>query len=291
MNRKTPRKKSATRRNSPARKVKRTSVIDRALRAMPISDKHVQNGLTIGLVGVFLLATFAVAHYSGFNAEVGERMAKAASDAGFEVDRVEVVGVDRIDQLKVYEVALSQKDRSMLSVDLDEVRDELLKNGWIKDARVSRRLPDTLVVDIVEREPVAIWQQEKKYSLVDESGWELENVARNAMPDLPVIAGNKANAQVGALMRLLDAAPALKPQVTGATWIGNRRWDLRFESGETLALPEGRDTAAAALTDFARMDGVNRLLGRGIVHFDLRDSERAYLRMPKKETGDAEPIS
>jgi len=30
------------------------------------------------------------------------------------------------------------------------------------------------------------------------------------------------------------------------------------------------------------MDGVNRLLGRGVVHFDLRDAERAYLRMPPK---------
>ena len=33
--------------------------------------------------------------------------------------------------------------------------------GWVKDARVSRRLPDTLVIDIVEREPAALWQDKQ----------------------------------------------------------------------------------------------------------------------------------
>ena len=33
--------------------------------------------------------------------------------------------------------------------------------GWVKDARVSRRLPDTLVIDIVERTPAALWQNQR----------------------------------------------------------------------------------------------------------------------------------
>ena len=98
-----------------------------------------------------------------------------------------------------------------------------------------------------------------------------------------MIVGKKANLKFTQLDSLLDVAPALRPMVTGATWIGNRRWDLEFDSGETLALPEGEETASAALLNFARMDGVNRLLGRGVVHFDLRDAERAYLRMPPKQ--------
>jgi cell division protein FtsQ len=88
----------------------------------------------------------------------------------------------------------------------------------------------------------------------------------------------------------MGAAPALKPLLAGATWVGNRRWDLRFQSGETLALPEGASTAAAALMKFAQLDGVNRLLGRGIVRFDMRDPERFVLRLPpdRKTAGDSE---
>ena len=274
------------------RKVRRVSIFDKILRAMPITEAQVQKALTWGLVAVFILGAYSVAHYSGINERIKTEVAEAVGNAGFEVKRVEVTGVNRIDELKVYEITLAQKDRSMLLVDIDAVREDLLANGWIKDARISRRLPSTLVVDIVEREPVAVWQNQGRLSLIDKTGYPLEQISKEEMPDLPVIVGKKANLKFTQLDALLDVAPALRPMVTGATWIGNRRWDLEFDSGETLALPEGEETASAALLNFARMDGVNRLLGRGVVHFDLRDAERAYLRMPPKpEPEPADPES
>jgi cell division protein FtsQ len=33
------------------------------------------------------------------------------------------------------------------------------------------------------------------------------------------------------------------------------------------------------------MDGVNRLLGRGIVKFDMRDPDRFVLRLPQDQVG------
>ena len=274
------------------RKVRRVSIFDKILRAMPITEAQVQKALTWGLVAVFILGAYSVAHYSGINERIKTEVAEAVGNAGFEVKRVEVTGVNRIDELKVYEITLAQKDRSMLLVDIDAVREDLLANGWIKDARISRRLPDTLVVDIVEREPVAVWQNQGRLSLIDRTGYPLEEITKEEIPELPVIVGKKANLKFTQLDALLDVAPALRPMVTGATWIGNRRWDLEFDSGETLALPEGEETASAALLNFARMDGVNRLLGRGVVHFDLRDAERASLRMPPKpEPEPADPES
>ncbi|MEH6716853.1 cell division protein FtsQ/DivIB [Parasphingorhabdus flavimaris] len=278
----TNRKPKGKPRKQARRTVKEVSIFDKMLRAMPVTEEQVQKGLTVALVAVFILGAYSVAHYSGINERIKTEVAAAVGKAGFEVKRVEVSGVNRIDELKVYEITLAQKDRSMMLVDIDAVRDDLLADGWIKDARISRRLPDTLVVDIIEREPVAVWQNQGQLSLIDKTGYPLEKITREEIPDLPVIVGKKANLQFTQLDALLDVAPALRPMVTGATWIGNRRWDLEFDSGETLALPEGEQTASAALLNFARMDGVNRLLGRGVVHFDLRDAERAYLRMPPK---------
>jgi cell division protein FtsQ len=57
---------------------------------------------------------------------------------------------------------------------------------------------------------------------------------------------------------------------------------LQFQTGETLALPEGEAEAAKALLNFARLDGVHRLLGRDLIHFDLRDPDRAYFRKAPK---------
>ena len=284
----TNRKVKGKPRKAAKRKVKQVSIFDKMLRAMPVTEAQVQKGLTWGLVGVFVLGAYTVAHYSGINETIKTEVAAAVGNAGFEVKRVEVSGVNRIDELKVYEITLAQKDRSMMLVDIDQVREDLMANGWIREARISRRLPDTLVVEIIEREPAAVWQRNGKLSLIDKTGFPLEDIQKEEVPDLPVIVGKKANERVPELTKLLSVAPALSPMVTGATWIGNRRWNLEFESGETLALPEGEKTAAAAFLNFARMDGVNRLLGRGVVHFDLRDAERAYLRMPKKADADTD---
>ncbi|WP_374523979.1 cell division protein FtsQ/DivIB [Sphingopyxis sp.] len=256
------------------------SRLNAVINALPVRPATLQR-MANWTIGVGLAAVIALAaHATGVTAKIHEEYAQAVGRAGFQVKKVEVVGADRIDRLKVYDIALAQKDRSMAAVDLEDVRHDLMQYGWIKDARVSRRLPDTLVVDIVERSPAAIWQHNNRLSLIDEKGVVLEPVSVATMPDLPLVIGPRANQRAQDLERLLAEASSLKELLAGATWVGNRRWDLRFRSGETLSLPEGEPEAKAALAKFAHMDGANRLLGRGILRFDMRDPTRFVLRLP-----------
>jgi len=275
-------------RNGPGRGKpgKRRSWIGRMIHALPVSEDTLQRMASWAIVGIVVAVVAGIAVLLGVPAMATQKAAEIASKAGFEVEKVEVRGVERMDELPVYNIALGQVDRSMLSLDLPKVRDEMLRLGWVKDARISRRLPDTLVVDIVERDPVAVWQHAGRLHLIDVQGVVLQAVAPNAMPDLPLVVGPHANLQTAGLNKLMENAPALKPMLAGATWVGNRRWDLRFQSGETLSLPEGDRASATALVNFARMDGVNRLLGRGIVKFDMRDPDRFVLRLPQGQASE-----
>lgn len=268
-------------RASRARSLKRQSWIDKLIEHLPVSEATLQRMASWTIVGIFGAILIGIAIYLGLPEVARQQAADIAARAGFEVEKVEVRGVERMDELPVYNIALGQVDRSMLSLDLPHVRQQMLKLGWVKDARISRRLPDTLVVDIVERDPVAVWQHDGQLHLIDVSGVVLQSVSASAMPDLPLVVGPNANRQTAGLNKLMENAPALKPMLAGATWVGNRRWDLRFQSGETLSLPEGDTQSASALVNFARMDGVNRLLGRGIVRFDMRDPDRFVLRLPQ----------
>ena len=72
----------------------------------------------------------------------------------------------------------------------------------------------------------------------------------------------------------------MRPQVSAAEWVGNRRWNLTFATEQVLALPQGEDEAATALINFARLDGQNRLLGGKVATFDMRVPERVYMRIP-----------
>ncbi|EQB15555.1 cell division protein FtsQ [Sphingobium quisquiliarum P25] len=262
---------------------KRRSWAGRMVHALPVSEDTLQRMASWAIVGIVVAAIAGIAVLSGVPAMAGQKAAEIAANAGFEVQKVEVRGVERMDELPVYNIALGQVDRSMLSLDLPKVRAEMMRLGWVKDARISRRLPDTLVVDIVERDPVAVWQHDGQLHLIDVQGVVLQSVSPSAMPDLPLVVGPSANRQTAGLNKLMENAPALKPMLAGATWVGNRRWDLRFQSGETLSLPEGDRASATALVNFARMDGVNRLLGRGIVKFDMRDPDRFVLRLPQDQ--------
>ncbi len=162
-------------------------------------------------------------------------------------------------------------------VEVQDIRERLLELSWVKDARVSRQLPDMLRIDIVEREPHAVVLKPDRLILVDATGHELEPASTEEAKGMLLISGPGAQKQVAELGRLLDAAPALKPQIAAAEWVGNRRWNLTFKTDQLLALPEG-DKGPAALVKFAEMDGRNRLIGGKAIAIDMRVPDRAYLR-------------
>jgi cell division protein FtsQ len=295
----TKRKSSNSRKSGAAtnkQKIRRLSWFDRFLRTLPFSEDEIRRGFTWLVMAGIIIALIMAARAFGLGDAMYVRYSDMAAKAGFKVKSVETTGMERSDQLKIYKLTLSQMDLAMPMVDVGKIRNDLMKNGWVKEARVTRRLPDTLIVEIVERNPAAVWQRGGVLSLIDDEGVVLQNVPASKTGGLPTLNGEGANKQAVALSQLIGQAPSLKSQISGASWIGNRRWDLTFKTGETLALPEGEEAAAKALLNFARMDGIQRLLGRDIIHFDLRDPSRMYLRkipkaVPKSDTEDKDTKS
>lgn len=232
-----------------------------------------------GAVGLAVI----IASLAGVPAMAEAQVARIAADAGFEVRHVRVTGTNRMDERLVYARVLSQRERAMPEVDVAALRAELMTLPWVKDARVSLQLPHTLAIDIVERKPHAVLEKPDRLVLIDAGGVELETVAPAKAKGMLRLAGPGAGKQADELEKLLAAAPALAPQVEAAEWVGNRRWNLTFKTGQLLALPEGEVEAATALVKFARLDGQNRLLGGKVLAFDMRSPPRLYMRLPEGE--------
>jgi cell division protein FtsQ len=238
--------------------------------------------------GMAVTAMFAGIFAFRLPALAANAVGEGIGSAGFTMKRVEIKGARRVSRLEIYNVAFDQPSMALPLVDLAATRDRLMRFGWIKEARVSRRWPDTLVVDVIERQPAAIWQNNQQLSLIDSEGVVLEPVRVEAMPDLPLVIGPAANRHLATLSGLLEGAPHLRPQVAGASWVSDRRWDIRFQTGETLTLPEGDEAASRAILRFARMDQQTQLLGRGFVRFDMRDPRRMIVRV-SREPGSSVP--
>ena len=265
----------------------RVSVPKKIASKLPVQEAQANKlaGWAFGLFAVAAAATALIA--LDVPAKVGHAAGEAVGDAGFRVRSVDVQGIKRMDPRPVYEIALDQKTTAMPLLDVSGIRQRLMEYGWVKDARVSRRFPDTLVIDIVEREPTALWQDEDRLTLIDREGVVLDRVPVSQMPDLPLLIGKGANDHAVQLEQLMNKAPALKAQLVSATWVGGRRWDLSFQSGETVSLPEGDSAATTAITRFAKMDKSAGLLGRGILRFDLRIPGKMTVRLPREQ---GEPI-
>ena len=286
---------SHVRRGAPVRarprKPAKVAVPRKFAKRLPVDQARANK--VAGLVfAAFLLAIALVVLVALDIPAKAERAAGAAiGQAGFTVSGYQIVGLNHMDRRLVDAVVTDELNRAaerggsakapQALVDVVAIRNRLLGFGLVKDARVSRRLPDTLVIDIVERTPAALWQSSGQLALIDAEGVVLDRVPIDKMPDLPLLVGPGANAQERQLERIMTGVPSLKPQLASATWVGGRRWDLSFQSGETIALPEGEGAARAALTRFAGLDKSTGLLGRGIVRFDLRVPGKMIVRLPR----------
>ena len=261
-------------------RVKTGSAFGRAMAWLPLSEAQLYRAFLAAILGACAALAWFVASMAGVQAMAQRQLVALAGDAGFEVRRVDVRGVKHINELKVYERVLAERNQAMPLVDIHSLREKLLALPWIKDARVSRQLPETLVIDIIEREPHAVLRKPDRLVLIDATGHELETVSAGRAKDMLIVSGLGSGKRVVALSRLMEAAPALKPRVREAEWIGNRRWNITFTTDQVLVLPEGEAEAAKALVTFATLDGRNRLLGGKAVAFDMRAGDRIYFRIP-----------
>ena len=262
-----------------------TGVIDRIMGALPFTEHQWSRIWLAMIIGGGVGIAFIIASLAGVPALAQAQVAAMAADAGFEVRHVRVTGTTRMDEQQVYARALAIRDQAMPDVDLEALRADLRSLPWVKDARVSIQLPHTLAIDIVEREPHAVLERPDRLMLIDATGVELEPVSPDKVKGMLRLAGSGAGQQARGLESLLSAAPALAAKVEAAEWVGNRRWNLTFRTGQLLALPEGEVAATTALVKFARLDGKNRLLGGKVVAFDMRSPPRLYMRIPEAAIG------
>jgi len=273
------------------RKSAKVSVPKKIAKRLPVDQARANKVAGLVLAAFLLAIALVVVVALDIPAKTERAAAAAMGHAGFTVSGYQIVGISHMNRAIVDDIVTDEMKRAadaggtakapQALLDVAAIRDRLLQFGWVKDARVSRRLPDTLVIDIVERTPAALWQNQGQLALIDADGVVLDRVPVTQMPDLPLLIGPGANAQARGLAKLMAAVPTLKPQLASATWIGGRRWDLSFQSGETVALPEGGDAARSGLVKFAKLDKDSGLLGRGIVRFDLRVPDKMIVRLPR----------
>lgn len=203
-----------------------------------------------------------------------ETLARTAQ-AGFTVQNILVTGRQHISAEEILANLSIRRGDPIFGVDIAEAQKSLTALSWVKDVSITRRLPDTIMVGLQERTPAALWQYQKKISLIDKDGAVLAADDLGPWRDLPLIVGAGAETSVPALLTLLQAEPRIAGEMVAAVRINERRWDLRLKNNVTVKLPE--QDVELALTRLAALHDQKNLLGRAVASIDLRQPQRVMI--------------
>jgi cell division protein FtsQ len=249
-------------------------------RRMPAWAARALRPAIVGSIALILLSGGVAAWRGGGIAALGEAAGESilawSGSAGIAVDNVLVEGREKTSAELILAALEVRRGMPLFAFSPDRARDRLLALGWVRDARVERRLPDTIFVDLMERRPAAIWQNKGKFALVDETGAVIGAEDVGQYGDLKVIVGADAPENFAELFDMLESQPDLKERVVAAVRVGLRRWNVKLDNDMTVLLPEDGIEEAWATLAAAAVE--SELLERNVTRIDLRMPDRVTVR-------------
>jgi cell division protein FtsQ len=241
----------------------------RAAQGVGLAPHHALMGAAAVLV-LALVATLA----TGGRAEKASNAVNAAlgsefATVGFKLKAVKVQGASPYATADILKAASIYKDQPLLGMDLEALRQRVLAVGWVKEARVVRLLPDTLVLQVVERKQLAVWQHGGRSHVIDDQGQIIREADANRFAGLPLIVGDGGAEHAAHILSAVAQRPRLMDRMEALVRVDNRRWDLRLKDGSLVQLPATGEEAA--LIQLEQLDQKSRILELGFERIDLRD--------------------
>lgn len=180
----------------------------------------------------------------------------------------------------IYEALGTSLGRPIFGFSVEAARKRIDELPFVDHATVERRMPDTVIINLTERTPVAVWQTHGHFTLINRAGEEVPDqglTGKNAQAflQLPLVVGDGANMAASSVIDALAKQPDVKSRVTALVRVGNRRWNVTLKDGTTVLLPEGEE--AAAFARLARYQGTMQLLDRPVVSIDMRLPDRMVI--------------
>ncbi|MEY3196739.1 MAG: cell division protein FtsQ [Pseudomonadota bacterium] len=243
----------------------------RKLRAVVLRTSLISKTFTIIILYLF----FFTNHLNFIKNFFVHNFNEITADSGFRLKTVIIKGNAHITSKEIISILNADVGTPLFSISLKNTHDQLKKNHWIEHISVSRKLPDAIIIHISERKPIAIWQNQKKLSLIDKEGNIMEELDKNIPKDLIQVVGSDANLYAEQLIKTLDLYPRIKETVTSAIRYGERRWNIVLNDNITVKMPE--KGIEKALDYLSKLNSQNKLFNQNYKALDLRDGTKYYI--------------
>ncbi len=213
------------------------------------------------------------------------------------VTAINVVGADKVRPEDAIELSGITEGQNILSFKAREAVEGLKANPWVREARIRRRLPGTVEIEIKERVPIALVDLGALY-VMDASGEVFKKYSVEDRLDLPVVTGlTKEGLSGGGVgYGLLELIATLRQREGfGMDDVSEINVDEAFglsiytiDGGVRLAV--GTDGFAGKLASFEKVVASRGGALAGVEAMDLNNSRSVVVRFTTKafkEGGDA----
>lgn len=168
---KTLKKRPRVRRRSSALRVRRKRVVAIKKVSIWLVLKRFLRRL---FVSIFALLVFAIVVAGAF-----QLYKTVSTHPYFRIKTVAIGGTENLSSKKLLTTITPLLSGNIFTCDIKSATTYLEKNRWVESVSIHRRLPDSIVIELTEREPVAaVLADSGKRYLIDRHGFLLEEISR-----------------------------------------------------------------------------------------------------------------
>lgn len=196
--------------------------------------------------------------------------------AGLAVRDVIIEGRLQMSREEVMSAVDIEPGTSIVRINPHAIRQRLEALGWVKRASVELRLPNKVKLRIQERRPLARWQNQGKWALIDHEGEVILREGIERFEYLPHLVGAEVPAVASEIIEQISAVPGLIEILESAIHVSGRRWNLNLKGNIEVLLPE--ENVREALIRLGRMVEKYELLKSKLNLLDLRKHDRLIIK-------------
>ncbi|MBP9829330.1 MAG: FtsQ-type POTRA domain-containing protein [Proteobacteria bacterium] len=232
----------------------------------------------IALAAIIVIAILWIQGYPHqLYLETIEKISRLSTSLGFKVQEIIVQGRTNTHQQDLLKVLNIKRGDPIFSIDVQQARFKLEKLEWVRQATVVRSLPDIIHIKIEERHPIAIWQHQGQFNLVDTDGTAILTKNHRHYGVLPLVVGEGAPQKSPEILKTLMSYPCVQKNLQALSRVRERRWNLYLVGGILVKLSD--HSINQGLSVLEKLLREQRLAASNIQEVDLRTPDRYFLKV------------
>ena len=203
---------------------------------------------------------------------------------GFVIKKINVIGEGRLPEDDVKKILDFQNGDYLFDVEINLTQKKIEELPWVNRALVRRLWPDQVVIQIVERQPFALWQYKGKVEVIDILGEVIVGASVSENQNLNLFVGKNAAINAANINEIILNFPSIAERVDSFVYVSENRWDIIMDKGNIRVLLSQHNLNESLLM-LKNLHSQRDILDRKIGTIDLRLKDRLSLKPDGNDSG------